>query len=445
MSKKSASPAASGQPTHLILFREPSEKNVSILSTTLKVGQASGTRARASCVILNEKNGITPKVFENLGVASASLSAADVKKLMAKPEIEDVVVNELRFIPPDVQGDAADAESGLNSNAPAQDPFVAYLQGLRDAIDLALKFKTGGVPDLAGLGKLGAGTSSAAQLAWHLSMVGVTAASSLTGTGVKIAVLDTGLDLNHPDFQGRVVAGESAVSFIAGESVQDGNGHGTHCAGLAAGTKSPRGGRRYGVAPDASLLIGKVMSDAGSGYDNQILDGMDWAAEMGAKVISMSLGSSRGTGRPFAVAYERLASVLLRRGIIVVAASGNASNRPAVIRPVENPAACPSILAVAAIDRNRQIAPFSCGQLDPIGEVNISAPGVSVYSTWMGGGYHSISGTSMATPIAAGIAALYWQKHPSATGKQIWEMVTSSAVSLGMPNDFGAGLVQAPR
>ena len=139
----------------------------------------------------------------------------------------------------------------------------------------------------------------------------------LTGDGIGLAVLDTGINLNHPDFQGRVVEGQTAVSFVPGETVQDGNGHGTHCAGLAAGPQDPRRGRRYGVAFDASLLVGKVLNDQGSGYDSQILDGMDWAAEKGAKIISMSLGSTRGANVAAAVAYERLASELMQQGILI--------------------------------------------------------------------------------------------------------------------------------
>ena len=133
------------------------------------------------------------------------------------------------------------------------------------------------------------------------------------------------------------------------------------------------------MAPDADLIVGKVLNNEGEGQDDQILDGIDWAADFGAKIISMSLGSERAAGQPFATPYERLAERLLASGVLFVAAAGNESNRPFSTAAVGNPAACPSIMAVAAVDRNRQVASFSCAQLDGIGTLDISGPGVAVY------------------------------------------------------------------
>src|SRR5690606_32021335 len=112
-----------------------------------------------------------------------------------------------------------------------------------------------------------------ASAAWGVRAVGADL-SPYTGKGVRIAILDTGLDLNHPDFKGRSI---TAKSFIRGEATQDANGHGTHCAGIAAGPRDPEGVGRYGVAGDAELFIGKVLSDSGGGADGNVLEGIDWA------------------------------------------------------------------------------------------------------------------------------------------------------------------------
>lgn len=266
-----------------------------------------------------------------------------------------------------------------------------------------------------------------------------------TGKGVKVAVLDTGIDLAHPDFSGRFPGVANTASFVPGSpSAQDGNGHGTHCAGIVAGPQRSSGGIRYGVAPDVTLLVGKVLSDEGSGYDEWILNGIDWAVDQGASVISMSLGSPRYPNQPYSQAYETVARLLLNEGVLIVAAAGNDSYRPFFIAPVENPAACPSIMAVAAVDRFRQVAYFSCAQMDNIGEVNVSAPGVDVHSSWTGSTFNTISGTSMATPHVAGIAALYVELH-RLSGRQLWDKLERTAYPLPGRQDYGAGIAQAPR
>jgi len=277
-------------------------------------------------------------------------------------------------------------------------------------------------------------------------MIGVTPNFRLTGKGVIVAVLDTGVDLSHPDFQGRFTEGVDAVSFVPGEAVQDGHGHGTHCAGVVGGPASSTGGMRYGVAPGVALLVGKVLSDAGSGPDSTILDGIDWAADQGAKVVSMSLGSRRGVGEAFAAVYERIAANLLGSvpGTLIVAAAGNDSARPFFTAPVENPAACPSILAVGAVDREARIAPFSCRQMDEVAEVNLCAPGVAVHSAFTGGGFRALSGTSMATPHVAGVAALDLEAKAGLTAAALWRDLETKAKAAGDPKDFGKGLVQAP-
>lgn len=267
--------------------------------------------------------------------------------------------------------------------------------------------------------------------------------TNLTGRGVKIAVLDTGVDTDHPDFAGRI---EATESFVPGETVEDGHGHGTHCIGTAAGPANPRQGPRYGVAPEAQILAGKVLSNAGSGSDGQILAGMAWAVSRGARVISMSLGARVRPGELFPQTYEILAQRALERGTVIVAAAGNDSRRPQDIQPVGRPANCPSILAVAALDK--AIAPsfFSnAGINGQGGEINIAAPGRDVHSAAPGGGYQQMSGTSMATPHVAGAVALLAQATPNASAAELMAGLKSGAFPLTQPlRDVGAGLLQAP-
>ncbi|MDN0197160.1 S8 family serine peptidase [Streptomyces sp. S.PNR 29] len=265
----------------------------------------------------------------------------------------------------------------------------------------------------------------------------------LTGRGIKIAVLDTGVDPEHPDFAGRI---DGAVSFVPGESVNDGHGHGTHCIGTAAGPATPRQGPRYGVAPEARILAVKVLSNRGNGTDGQILAGMAWAVSQGAKVISMSLGAAVRPGELFPQTYEILAKRAMERGCVIVAAAGNESRRPPIIQPVARPANCPSILAVASL--HKAIAPtFSSngGINGQGGEIDIAAPGWQVRSAMPGGGYQNMSGTSMATPHVAGVIALLAQANPSATADKLVAMLKSGAFPLQQPvRDVGAGLLQAP-
>ena len=132
-----------------------------------------------------------------------------------------------------------------------------------------------------------------------------------TGTGIRVAVLDTGFDLQHPDFAGRTI---KSKSFVTGEAVQDGHGHGTHCIGTALGREVPAGGRpRYGVAYEAEIFAGKVLSNAGSGADTGILAGIEWAVANKCAVISMSLGAPTQPGQPFSQVFERVACARRRR------------------------------------------------------------------------------------------------------------------------------------
>lgn len=281
---------------------------------------------------------------------------------------------------------------------------------------------------------------------WGLQAVGANI-SSATGKGVRLAVLDTGFTVAHPDFAGRAVMTQS---FIDGETVDDAHGHGTHCIGSAAGPrKAASGGPGYGVAYEAEIYAGKVLSNRGSGSDSGILAGIEWAIANGCAVVSMSLGASVRPGTPHSQIFEQAATRAMAKGTLIIAAAGNDSTRPGKVAPVGHPANCPSILSVGAVDVNRAIAFFSCGTVDTVGQVDIVGPGVDVYSSWNsedgGLGMHKrIQGTSMATPHVAGVAALVAEKH-GARGWELWARLSQAARRLGLPStDVGAGVVQAP-
>lgn len=261
--------------------------------------------------------------------------------------------------------------------------------------------------------------------------------SRYSGKGVNVAVLDTGFFLAHPEFNGRIIQSQSFVS----DDVDDINGHGTHCIGTALGPLTPKTARqRFGVAFESNIFAGKVLSNAGRGTDGSILDGIEWALENNCKIISMSLGAP-SFDNSFSQIYESVAKSAFNAGTLIIAAAGNDSNRSKGIkRLVNHPANCPSIMSVAAVDNRLQVADFS-----NYGQVDVAAPGVDVFSCWISPGhFHTISGTSMATPHVAGIAALYAEAYPAATAYELWQMLVSNSKRLNLPSiDVGAGLVQA--
>lgn len=284
-----------------------------------------------------------------------------------------------------------------------------------------------------------------AEATWGIDATGVSA-SSYTGKGIKIAVLDTGFDSAHPDFAGRNVV---AQSFVPGETSQDGNGHGTHCIGTAAGPMASSHHPRYGCAVDAEIFAGKVLSNAGSGRESWILAGMNWAIESGCHVISMSLGRSVDQGEKPDPLYEQAGQLALENGSIIIAASGNDSARQfGHIAPVNAPANSQSIMAVGSVDNQMKISRFSCGGINGDGgEVNLCAPGEDVLSSYpLPEQYRRLDGTSMATPHVAGIAAMFAQSDAKLRGKDLWEALRRNALDIGLPiRDGGAGFVQAPK
>ncbi|MFB6841441.1 S8 family serine peptidase [Streptomyces sp. NPDC056361] len=255
--------------------------------------------------------------------------------------------------------------------------------------------------------------------------------AGLTGKGVKVAVLDTGADLAHPDLVGRIA---ETKSFIEGQEVADRGGHGTHVTSTVGGSGAGSDGKEKGVAPGATLAVGKVLSDQGSGTESQIIAGMEWAAkDIDAKIVSMSLGSrepSDGTD-PMAQAVNTLSA---ETGALFVIAAGN-SGAPGSIG---SPGAADAALTVGAVDSDDRAAYFTSQgprHGDQALKPDVSAPGVDILAARSqlvagSGLYTSMSGTSMATPHVAGVAALLAEKHPDWTGARLKDALMSSSKTL---------------
>ncbi len=266
------------------------------------------------------------------------------------------------------------------------------------------------------------------------------------GTGVTVAVLDTGIDLGHPDLQGKVV---SSKNFVGGVSVTDGHGHGTHVASTITGS----GSTYKGVAPGVRLAVGKVLSDAGSGSTSGIIDGMEWATqEAGADIVSMSLGSTPTDGTdPASRAVDALTA---STGALFVIAAGNDGPKA---RTVSAPGAATSALTVAATDKQDRMASFSSRgpRVDGALKPDIAAPGVAITAARAAGTamgtpvdalYTTANGTSMATPHVAGAAAILAQRHPDWSPVRLKAALTSTSHDTGASvYEQGAGRVDVAR
>jgi len=209
---------------------------------------------------------------------------------------------------------------------------------------------------------------------------------------IKLAVLDTGIEISHDDLFGKVIL---SSNFTDSPTVTDVFGHGTHVAGIAAAATNNSIGIA-GAGYNTSILNGKVLGDDGSGYYSWVVNGIVWAADQGAQVINLSLGGASSSN-----VLQDAVNYAWSKGSVVVAAAGNTGNT----RP-QYPGYYQNVIAVAATDSNDKKASFSTyGNW-----VDVAAPGVNIYSTYKGNSYNSLSGTSMSTPFASGVSALIWAR-----------------------------------
>nr|WP_185845855.1 S8 family peptidase [Kibdelosporangium aridum] len=272
--------------------------------------------------------------------------------------------------------------------------------------------------------------------------------AGLDGQGVTVAVLDTGIDAQHPDLAGRIA---DSRNFTADPDARDGFGHGTHVASIIAGSGAASGGKYRGVAPGVRLLNGKVLDSSGSGELSELMAGMEWAVRAGARVINMSLGGGPSAGDD--MVSELADKLTAETGALFVAAAGNSGG----IAAVETPAAASSALAVGAVDKSDRLAAFSARGPrlgDAMVKPEIVAPGVDIVAARAAGTnlgpvvgekYTQASGTSMATPHVAGAAALLAQKHPDWRSGTLKASLTTSAKDVGAPwYEQGAGRVNIP-
>ena len=322
-----------------------------------------------------------------------------------------------------------------------------------------------------------AAESEAAGEAWGVAAVKADT-SPATGDGVVVAILDTGIDKSHPAFAGVTIVEKD----FSGSGNGDRQGHGSHCAGTIFGRDVD--GKRIGIARCVKkALIGKVLADNGGGSSDMVFHGIQWALDEGAHVISMSLGfdfpgsvkrmedaglptepavsnaleAYRSNLRFFDALMQMVrAQAAFRDTAVVVAASGNESDR-AGVRPftiaASLPAASEGVMAVAALGRGPggkfDIAPFSNTMAE------IAAPGVDILSVKNGGGLRTLSGTSMACPHVAGVAALWWEAlrssgavRPSANSviNNLLARARSDVLAAGVTlDDRGSGIVTAPQ
>ena len=288
-----------------------------------------------------------------------------------------------------------------------------------------------------------------AELVWNGTEDGcdVTPGSN-AGDGIKVAILDTGIDYDHPDLNNNVVGGESFVDYTT--DYMDDNGHGTHCAGIVAAEDNDIG--VIGVAPEADLYGVKVLDSEGRGYESDVVAGAEWAVDNGMQIISMSLGSDSGLPSLHAALDNAYAA-----GLLSVAATGNDGNPPGKGDNVDYPARYDTVIAVAATNQNDERAKWRGGTGSSTGpDVELAAPGDKIYSTLRDNTYGTKSGTSMACPHVAGTAALVmaspidsaydFNENGSWDNDEVRQKMDDTAQDLGdagRDNLYGYGLVDA--
>lgn len=274
---------------------------------------------------------------------------------------------------------------------------------------------------------------------WGINRIGSRLVNAVgnTGKGVKIGILDTGIDYTHPDLSRNYKGG---YNFIDNNTdAKDFNGHGTHVAGTIAAEDNDIG--VVGVSPDASIYSVRVLDFAATGTASDITAGLEWCLDNNMQIVNMSLGTCEDS-----ISVARAADTLYDNGILLIAAAGNNGNGQGTGDNIDNPAKYYSVIAVGATDINDDRASFS--STGP--KIELSAPGKDIYSTMPGNKYASMSGTSMASPHVTGVGALIKSAYPGMTNVQLRIRMQIAAQNLAKnifeaKSWFGYGLVDAVR
>ena len=286
-----------------------------------------------------------------------------------------------------------------------------------DDIDISMVFE---------VGRLAWGPRLVENTPWGITRINL-AGVDRTGRGVKVGVLDTGVDSGHPDIGRNVKGGMNTISGTA--SARDDNGHGTHVSGTIAALRNGVG--VVGVAPDASVYSVKVLDSRGSGKLSNLVQGMEWCVSQQIKVVNLSLSASKENQT-----FREVVIAARRAGITMVCAAGNSGPSP---NTVGYPARYVETIAVGAIDDRNSVPNFSSRGK----EIAVSAPGVDVLSTWPGRRYRKSSGTSMAAPHVTGAVALLLEADPALTPSEIKSLLQSTSVPVpgAGPDEQGAGVI----
>lgn len=261
---------------------------------------------------------------------------------------------------------------------------------------------------------------------WGVERIGATFVHAIgnTGKGIKIGILDTGIDYTHPDLSKNYKGG---YNFIDNNTdARDYNGHGTHVAGIIAAEDNDIG--VVGVAPDAHIYSVRVLDYAASGSASDIVAGLEWSLNNHMQVVNMSLGACEDS-----ISVRKSIDILYNNGILLIAAAGNNGNVAGDGDNIDNPARYNNVIAVGATDINDNRATFS--STGP--KIELSAPGNEIYSTLPGNKYGVLSGTSMASPHAAGVAALIMSGYPEMTNTQVRVrmQITAQNITKGVGKD----------
>jgi subtilisin family serine protease len=425
---------------YMVVFRDGRfDKGIEMLeSFGLRV--ARSPESGESVMKEDEVGNVDVIVFRQLGVAVVAAEAEQINQLAnavndASSPIQAIEPERVRRI-------TGDKEPFSRKEKVFTSKTRIALHQLIDDLDYS---------DGLNLGIARAAAFDESQATWGLQITN-TLNSQFSGRGIRVAILDTGIDLRidgdgniqfHPDFEGRTIV---AKTFVPGTTTaKDLDGHGTHCLGIACGPL--RALPRYGIAYDSEIYVAKVVDDTGNSPDGWVTAAIEWAMSTGCQIISLSIGNKKAIGQPYSVTYENIALRALNAGVLIIAAAGNCFDDDPC--PVKEPADCPSVMAVGSITEEYKVASFSCIGINLRGgEVDIVAPGAHVYSSYLRPLEHTrASGTSAATPHVAGIAALYAEANPGVVGKALWDLLIKPGNVYRLPFSstyVGAGLVQAP-